>query len=226
MAEEMSGAPRPVRVVIVDDDPLVRSALRMMLGGRDDMFVIGEGSDPRSGVDAAIRLGADVVLMDLNLESDRDGIWATAQLAEKAPGVAVVVLTALNTDDRILEALRAGATSFLLKDASPEEIVGAVLGASQGQPRFSPYVMQRLVESAVSSEQPPIGHFPTDVTAREKEVAALVAEGLTNAEIADRMGVGPATVKTHVTALLNKFGVSNRVQLAINVLWTRTHPEA
>ena len=211
----MDSPQRRVRVVIVDDDALVRAALRLILESDSGVTVLGEGSDGRSGYDAARSLRPDVVLMDLHMPGT-DGVWATAQIAADCPDTKVLVLTAFDTDAMVAAALRAGATGFLLKDSAPEIIFRAVHAAADGQRAFSGSVLDRLVEAAVEAT-PQRRAFPETVTDRERQVALLVAQGLGNSEIAEEHVVGASTVKTHVSALLDKFGVTNRVQLAVAV---------
>jgi len=211
----MDSPQRRVRVVIVDDDALVRAALRLILESDSGVTVLGEGSDGRSGYDAARSLRPDVVLMDLHMPGT-DGVWATAQITADCPDTKVLVLTAFDTDAMVAAALRAGATGFLLKDSAPEIIFRAVHAAADGQRAFSGSVLDRLVEAAVEAT-PQRRAFPETVTDRERQVALLVAQGLGNSEIAEELVVGASTVKTHVSALLDKFGVSNRVQLAVAV---------
>jgi len=211
----MDSPQRRVRVVIVDDDALVRAALRLVLEGDSGVTVLGEGADGRSGYDAARSLRPDVVLMDLHMPGT-DGVWATAQIAADCPDTKVLVLTAFDTDAMVSAALHAGATGFLLKDSAPEVIFRAVHAAADGQRAFSGSVLDRLVEAAVEAT-PQRRAFPETVTDRERQVALLVAQGLGNGEIAEELVVGASTVKTHVSALLDKFGVTNRVQLAVAV---------
>ena len=211
----MDSPQRRVRFVIVDDDALVRAALRLVLEGDSGVTVLGEGADGRSGYDAARSLRPDVVLMDLHMPGT-DGVWATAQIAADCPDTKVLVLTAFDTDAMVAAALHAGATGFLLKDSAPEIIFRAVHAAADGQRAFSGSVLDRLVEAAVEAT-PQRRAFPETVTDRERQVALLVAQGLGNGEIAEELVVGASTVKTHVSALLDKFGVSNRVQLAVAV---------
>ena len=211
----MDSPQRRVRVVIVDDDALVRAALRLVLEGDSGVTVLGEGADGRSGYDAARSLRPDVVLMDLHMPGT-DGVWATAQIAADCPDTKVLVLTAFDTDAMVAAALHAGATGFLLKDSAPEIIFRAVHAAADGQRAFSGSVLDRLVEAAVEAT-PQRRAFPETVTDRERQVALLVAQGLGNGEIAEELVVGASTVKTHVSALLDKFGVTNRVQLAVAV---------
>lgn len=145
----------------------------------------------------------------------RDGVWASEQISELVPEVKILVLTAFDTDRLVSSALRAGAVGFLLKDSSPEQILGAVHAAANGERPFSSAVLDQLV--AATAMNAPSGQVPGTLTAREREVAVLVAQGLASSEIADRLGIGAATVKTHVSTLLEKFKVRNRVQLAVAV---------
>ena len=205
-----------IHVVVVDDDPLVRSALRLILEGDPGIRVVGEGADGISGRDAVRSLRPEVVLMDLHMPH-RDGIHATREITGSGWGTHVLVLTAFDEGDHVLDAMEAGATGFLLKDSSPEEILAAVQACARGEGRFSPSVLQRLVQGAVAGRSRGRSR-PDSVTGREWDVARLVARGLTNAEIAEELCLGLATVKTHVSALLVKLGATNRVQLAIAVL--------
>ncbi|MCR2053161.1 response regulator transcription factor [Actinomyces bowdenii] len=203
-----------VRVVIADDQALVPSALRLILEGDADLSVLGEAADGQGALDAARRLRPDVLLLDLHMPG-RDGVWACQRIRELAPEVRVLVLTAFDTDRLVSSALRAGAVGFLLKDSSPEQILQAVRSAAHGQRPFSPAVLEQLVTTTAMTA--PSRQAPTTLTGREREVAILVAQGLVNSEIAEQLGISPATVKTHVSALLEKFGVRNRVQLAVVV---------
>ena len=160
----MDSPQRRVRVVIVDDDALVRAALRLILESDSGVTVLGEGSDGRSGYDAARSLRPDVVLMDLHMPGT-DGVWATAQIAADCPDTKVLVLTAFDTDAMVAAALRAGATGFLLKDSAPEIIFRAVHAAADGQRAFSGSVLDRLVEAAVEAT-PQRRAFPETVTDR------------------------------------------------------------
>lgn len=205
-----------IHVVVVDDDPLVRSALRLILEGDTGISVVGEGADGSSGRDAVLALHPEVVLMDLHMPR-LDGIRATFGIVGAGVGSRVLVLTAFDEADLVLDAMEAGATGFLLKDSAPQEILAAVHACARGEGRFTPSVLSRLVSTALAG-RPRHRTRPDSVTAREWEVARLVARGLTNAEIAEELYLGVSTVKTHVSALLVKLGATNRVQLAIAVL--------
>ncbi|GAB2453038.1 response regulator [Xylanimonas ulmi] len=215
----MSAGPlRPVtRVVLVDDDPLVRAGLRLLLGGDPGIEIVGEAGDGRCGVDLVRRVRPDVVLMDIRMPR-MDGLEATRLLVEEAPATHVIVLTTFDADAMVLDALRAGAAGFLLKDTPPERLVASVRAAASGEPTLSPSVTASLIATLAAD---PGGRRASALrlldalTAREREVALAVARGLTNAEIAAELYMGLATVKTHVSRVLAKLGVDNRVQIAI-----------
>ncbi|MDO5068206.1 MAG: response regulator transcription factor [Propionibacteriaceae bacterium] len=202
-----------VKVVIADDEALVRSALRLILEGDPEVVILGEAADGQGAFDAARRLRPDVMLLDLHMPG-RDGVWACERITAELPGVRVLVLTAFDTDRLVARALRAGAAGFLLKDSAFEAILQAVHGVAEGERRFSETVLEQLVTTTATTAP---AAEPPGLTARERQVAVLVAEGLVNTEIAERLGIGAATVKTHVSALLEKFRVRNRVQLAVAV---------
>ena len=209
-------APAPIRVLVADDQKVVRDGLAMMLGLLDGIEVIGTAVDGADAVRQAIAAGPDVVLMDLNMPT-MDGVEATRQLAETGCPARVVVLTTYSDDDWVFRALQAGARGFLTKDAGAEEIRTAIATVASGQAQLDPSVQRRLLEAlasgaAVGVPGPPPP--PDDgLTAREAEVLAEIAEGHSNAEIAARLFVGEATVKTHVNHLLAKLGCRDRAGL-------------
>lgn len=211
---------RPVTVLLVDDDALVRSALRLILGGDPAIVVVGEAADGIDGLALVESLRPDVVLMDIRMPR-LDGLAATERALALHPELTVVVLTTFDTDDMVLSALRIGARGFLLKDTPPEQLVAAVRAAAAGQPMLSPSVTGQLI-AAVS--QAPVPRQDAGararlatLTEREHEVALAVAQGLSNAEIAATLFMSVATVKSHVGRLFGKLGVENRVQVAICV---------
>lgn len=208
----------PVRVLIVDDDALVRTALTAMLGGSDTVLVVGEATDGEQAVRAVGATGPDVVLMDLAMPV-LDGIAATAAIRARAGAPEVVALTALGSDRNILGALRAGAAGFLLKDTPPAQLVDAVGRVARGEPILAPAVARRLI-GYVSDHEPyerrdRARAALTVLTDREREIAAGVAEGWGNAEIAARAHLSVPTVKTHITRILAKLDLNNRVQIAL-----------
>ena len=206
-----------VRVVLVDDDPLVRAGLRMILGGAPDLDVIAEASDGQDAVDVVLREAPDVVLMDIRMPR-MDGLAATRRLLDRGTPARIIVLTTFDTDDMVVTALSYGAAGFLLKDTSPADLVDAVRRVAAGQPILSPSVTAQLIATVTRPRDEAVQRSArarlARLTEREREVAEAVSEGLTNAEIADRLHLGVATVKTHVGALFSKLEVTNRVQIA------------
>ena len=212
-----------IRVVLVDDEPLLRHGLRMILEGAPGISVIGEAGNGKEGIELILGEEPDVVLMDIRMPV-MDGIEATAQLHSLADArdIPVVMLTAFDTDEFILHALRAGAVGFLLKTTAPEALVASVRAAAQGQQQLSPKVLENLVGLAATPPQPeqemiqPSGL--AELSERENEIAQLVAQGLSNAEIAEQLFISLTTVKTHMKHILAKIDGTNRVHIAIAVL--------
>jgi DNA-binding NarL/FixJ family response regulator len=207
----------PVRVVIVDDDPLVRAGLRMILDGAPDIEVAGEATDGQEAVDAVLRERPDVVLMDIRMPR-MDGLAATRRLQERGTTTRIIILTTFDTDDMVLTALRHGATGFLLKDTPPAELVRAIRRAAEGEPSLSASVTTRLIAAVTSqaddSRQRAARALLARLTDRERQVAVAVSEGLTNTEIAESLHMGVATVKTHVGNVFAKLEAANRVHVA------------
>lgn len=205
-----------IRVLLVDDEPLIRAGLRMILDGAGGIAVVGEAAD---GLDAAARvtdLHPHVVLMDVRMPRC-DGVEATRTIRARTHPPTVVMLTAFDTDDFLLRALDAGASGFLLKHTPPAELVAAVQQAADGTMSFSPSVLQRLVTHATRAPQPAASDPLDGLSAREAEIARLVADGLTNAEIAGHLFLSLPTIKTHLARIFDKLGVTSRVQLALAV---------
>lgn len=205
-----------IRVMLADDQHMVRSGLRLILETESDLEVVAEAADGEQAVRLAARERPDLVLMDVQMPV-MDGLEATAQIAELPPPTPkVVMLTTFERDDYVFEALRRGASGFLLKNAPPEELVRAVRVVAAGDALLAPSVTRRIIEEfarrpTVSPEVPAMQRL----TEREQEVLRLVAKGLTNAEIAAHLYVGEATVKTHVSNLLAKLGLRDRVQAVV-----------
>jgi DNA-binding NarL/FixJ family response regulator len=197
--------PETIRILLADDHPVVRDGLAAMLGTQPDFQVIGEAGNGAEAVAEAARLRPDVVLMDLEMPS-LDGIEAIRRLRAADPAVQVVVLTAFDTDERILGALQAGAQGYLLKGAPRAEIFAAIRAVSAGGALIPPVVASKLLRRVRAAES------PDALTAREREVLGLVAAGLANKEIAARLAISERTVKFHVSALLSKLGARNRTQ--------------
>ena len=213
-----------VRLAVVDDDPMVRAALRMMLGGDSGLTVVAEAGDGEEALRVVPASGADVVLMDIRMPL-RDGLSATEELLAVDPGLKVIVLTTFDTDDMVLRALRIGAAGFLLKDTPPARLVEAIRTVAAGQPMLSPSVTAQLIAAVTRADHDTDGQDRARsaraaldaLTDRERDVADAVARGLSNADIAAELYMGVPTVKTHVGRLFTKLGVENRVQVAILV---------
>jgi DNA-binding NarL/FixJ family response regulator len=205
-----------VRVLIVDDDALVRSALSMMLDGAQGIRVVGEAGDGADVTAALDAHPADVVLMDLRMPRV-DGITATARVRARSDAPEVVVLTTFDADEGVLRALRAGASGFLLKDTPPADLVAAVLRVAAGDPILSPRITRRLMDRAAegSSARDRARRALAELSDREREVAAAVGRGRSNGEIATELHMGVATVKAHVSHILLKLGLDNRTQIAL-----------
>ncbi|MBF6180611.1 response regulator transcription factor [Nocardia otitidiscaviarum] len=201
-----------IRVLLADDQRLVRAGLRMLLESTSDLTVVGEAADGAEAVRLCAGLTPDLVLMDLRMPGV-DGVRATAQITRAHPGVRVLVLTTFDDDDHLYPALAAGAAGYLVKDTAPADLLAAVRRTVDGDMLFSPTLIRRLVDRALSADSPDL---PTvDLTPREREVLRLVGEGWSNQEIAERLHLGATTVKTHVANLMSKTGCDNRVRLAV-----------
>lgn len=202
-----------IRVLVVDDNDLPRAGLVTVLESDPDIRVVGEAADGPAAVRRCAELAPDVVLMDVEMPGG-DGITATRLLRASAPGPSVLVLTMFDLDEYVLEALRAGASGFLLKTTSPDELIRAVKQCAAGETTVGPTVMARLVESFLAQPRPDATAFD-DLTARELDVLRSMAQGLSNAEIATRLYLAETTVKTHVARALAKLGVRDRVQAVV-----------
>ena len=202
-----------IRVLLVDDQQMIRAGLRMLCEAQPDVEVVGEAGNGRDAVVLAERLAPDVVVIDLRMPGV-DGITATGRILATRPATRVLVLTTFGDDDHLYPALTAGACGFLLKDAPPAELLDGIRRAAAGGSPFSEEVLTRLVQRAVQAR--PVQPRPADdLTTREREVLDLVAEGLSNTEIGERLHIGVTTVKTHITSLMTKTGSPNRVRLAL-----------
>jgi DNA-binding NarL/FixJ family response regulator len=212
----MAGMTPPVRVLVVDDDALVRAGLTMMLDGADGITIVGEASDGDEVPAAADAHAPDVVLMDLRMPRV-DGITATRRLRARPRPPEIIVLTTFDTDENILHALRAGASGFLLKDTPPARIAEAVRQVAAGEPILSPQVTRRLMDR-VAVQAGAFGRAKATLAAlspREHDVVVAVARGHNNTEIAKALNMTLATVKTHVSHILTKLDLDNRTQLAL-----------
>jgi DNA-binding NarL/FixJ family response regulator len=207
---------RPViRVVLVDDEHLVRSGVRMILESAHDVVVVGEAADGRSGVDLVTHEAPDVALVDVQMPV-MDGIEATALLSERAPSTRVVILTTFEHDAYVFDAIRAGASGFLLKRTPPEDLIAAVRVVAAGEALLSPSVTRRLIEAFARTPAPaPLPPLADPLTERETEVLVALATGASNAELAGRLYISEETVRTHVKRVLHKLGVRDRVQAVV-----------
>lgn len=208
---------RPVRVLIADDQGLVRAGFRLLLDAEPDLTVVGEAADGAQAVLLTRQASPDVVLMDIRMPG-MDGLEATKLIGadETLSDVHVVILTTFDLDEYVFEALRVGASGFLVKDTEPVELLQAVRVVARGDALLSPGVTRRLVAEFASRSRQPHASKELDVlTEREREIVALVGEGLSNDEIAERLVLSPATAKTHVSRAMVKLGVRDRAQLVV-----------
>jgi DNA-binding NarL/FixJ family response regulator len=214
----------PIRVVLVDDDPLVRAGLGLMLGGARQLEIVGEAGDGAEGLEVIARTRPDVVLMDIRMPR-MDGLTATQRLADQRDRPKVIVLTTFDADDHVVRALALGASGFILKDTSPAMIVEAIQKVAAGEPMLSPSVTAALIRQVVDARSTGMNAHRARTAAarlaslseRERDVAVAVGQGKSNAEIAGDLFMSLATVKAHVSHIFVKMGVANRVQIAIVV---------
>jgi DNA-binding NarL/FixJ family response regulator len=206
-----------IRVLLADDQGLVRAGFRALLDAEEDVAVVGEARDGREAVEQTGSLRPDVVLMDIRMP-ELDGLAATREIAadRSLASVRIVILTTFEIDDYVFEALRAGASGFLVKDTEPVDLIAAVRLVAAGEALLSPSVTRRVIEEfAVRAKEPPPSGQLDELTEREREVMALVGTGLSNEEIAGRLVVSPATAKTHVSRAMVKLGARDRAQLVV-----------
>jgi DNA-binding NarL/FixJ family response regulator len=206
-----------VRVLIVDDQALVRAGFKMILDAEPEVDVVGEAADGAQGIEAARTLDPDVVLMDIRMP-ELDGLEATRRLTASGERPRVLILTTFDLDEYVYEALRAGASGFLLKDTPPEQLVQAIRVVAAGEALLAPSITRRLIEEFVDHGRAAAPEPPAalqELTARELEVLKLIARGLSNAEIAKELFVSETTVKTHVARVLMKLNLRDRVQAVV-----------
>jgi DNA-binding NarL/FixJ family response regulator len=203
-----------IRILLVDDDDLMRAGLRAVLSSDDELEIVGEVSGGRGAVGAVREKRPHVVLMDIRMP-DLDGIAATREVLSAMPDAKVVMLTTFEDDDYLFGALAAGASGFLLKRTRPEDLIAAIRTVAEGDALLSPSVTRRVIDRAATQPRPARTDALERLTPREREVLELIARGLSNAEIADTLVVEETTVKTHVKRLLAKLGLRDRVQAVI-----------
>jgi DNA-binding NarL/FixJ family response regulator len=206
-----------IEVVLADDQALVRAGFRSLLDAEDDIAVVGEARDGVEAVALTRSTKPDVVLMDIRMP-ELDGLGATREIAAdpRLSGVKIVILTTFELDEYVFEALRCGASGFLVKDTEPVELLAAVREVASGEALLSPSVTRRVIEEfATRAKEPPPADELDELTEREREIMALVAGGLSNDEIAARLVVSPATAKTHVSRAMIKLGARDRAQLVV-----------
>jgi DNA-binding NarL/FixJ family response regulator len=203
-----------VRILVVDDQPLVRSGFRMILDERADLELVGEAEDGEQALRLAADLEPDVILMDVRMPN-LDGVEATRRLVERGTRAKILVLTTFDLDEYVYAAVRAGASGFLLKDVQPQQLVDAIRVVAAGNSLFGPEATQRLVERFARAPEPTAVPELDTLTDREREILRLLAQGRSNAELAEQLYLSEATVKTHVSAVLRKLGVRDRVQAVI-----------
>lgn len=211
------------RVLVVDDDPMVRTGLSMILGGTPRIELVGEATNGEEAIAAVLRLRPHVVLMDIRMPV-RDGLSAATEILAAAAPPRVIMLTTFDADEMVIRALRAGADGFLLKDTPPERIVASILAVSRGEPTLSPSVTAQLIaavttrgDDAGSGARAAARRRLDTLTGREREVALAIGRGSSNADIAKTLFMSVATVKSHVTSILAKTGAESRLQVAVLV---------
>ena len=203
-----------IRVLVADDQSMVRAGFRMLLSREADVEVVAEAENGVEAVDKAARFHPNVILMDIRMP-ELDGLEATRRILAADPNARILVLTTFDLDEYIYETLQAGASGFVLKDDPPEQLLAAIRTVSAGQALLSPAVTKRVIREFTRLPRPEEPEGLDQLTEREREVLALIAEGRSNAEIGERLFIGETTVKTHVTHVLQKLGLRDRVQAVV-----------
>lgn len=210
----MTAGEEKIKVLIVDDHQVVRQGLRTFLQLMDDILVLGEAADGQDAVELTARLKPDIVLMDLVMPR-LDGIAATTKIKSLGMGTKVIALTNFTEDDKVFPAIQAGASSYLLKDVSPDELVDAIRAAHHGEARLHPEVMRKLMDQVTAQSRSNKQENVPQLTDREQEVIRLVVEGKSNREIADALVISEKTAKAHISNILGKLGLDDRTQMAV-----------
>jgi two-component system, NarL family, response regulator LiaR len=208
-------ASHPIRLLIVDDHAIIRAGLQALLQGVPDMEVVGEATNGREAVDLAGKLNPDVILMDLVLP-EMDGIEAIRKIVSNQPKARILVLTTFSGEDKVFPAIKAGAMGYQLKDSSPQELVEAIREVNRGQASLHPLIARKVLDEVLNPPDQPPSREP--LTQREIEVLRLIAAGLENREIAERLVLSEATVRTHVSNILGKLHLASRTQAALYAL--------
>ena len=203
-----------IRVLVADDQSMVRAGFRMLLSGQEDIDVVAEASNGLEAVEKADRFHPDVILMDIRMP-ELDGLEATRRILAMDSGARILVLTTFDLDEYVYEALRAGASGFVLKDEPPEQLLAAIHTVAAGDALLSPTVTKRVIEQFMRLPRPTPPSELDDLSDRERDVFRLVARGLSNAEIGQELFISETTVKTHVTHILQKLGLRDRVQAVV-----------
>ena len=203
-----------IRVLVADDQSMVRAGFRMLLSGEEDIEVVAEASNGLEAVEKAERFEPDVILMDIRMP-ELDGLEATRRILAADNGARILVLTTFDLDEYVYEALRAGASGFVLKDDPPEQLLGAVRVVAGGDALLSPTVTKRVIKQFSRTPRPAPPKALDELSDREREVFRLIARGLSNAEIGQELFISETTVKTHITHILQKLGLRDRVQAVV-----------
>jgi DNA-binding NarL/FixJ family response regulator len=203
-----------IRVLVADDQSMVRAGFRMLLAGEEDIEVVAEASNGREAVDKARRFDPEVILMDIRMP-ELDGLQATRRILETDGASRILILTTFDLDEYVYEALRAGASGFVLKDDSPEQLLAAIRTVAAGEALLSPTITKRVIQKFADTQRPPAPKELDELSERERDVFRLIAKGLSNGEIAEELYISETTVKTHVTHILQKLNLRDRVQAVV-----------
>ena len=203
-----------IRVLVADDQSMVRGGFRMLLSGEEDFEVVAEASNGLEAVDKAARFHPGIILMDIRMP-ELDGLQATRRILAADPAARILVLTTFDLDEFVFEALRAGASGFVLKDDSPEQLIAAIRTVAAGEALLSPAITKRVIQKFAGTQRPAAPKEVDDLSERERDVFRLMSHGLSNAEIGKELYISETTVKTHVTHILQKLNLRDRVQAVV-----------